>query len=537
VFDLLSKGSKVFIRDATGVVRAISPLNASIVSFLIINWGLGLSLAFVVTPTVLPGANIGLGFLLCIPFIFVNALAYTMLTEAMPRSGGDYVWMSRILNPMFAIGLEFMVTVFQGLFWGSTLPFTSETILGPGIGGIGLISGNPGLVAASSYFGTNTGIITVGTLIVVLVFIFLVIPLRQYLKIQFALWILGMVSIVLFFVIILSTTHEGFVAAYDSFFRAYNVTYSGTISGAQTAGFSNPGLVTFGTVTLLAIPYLFFVVVGFQWPALIGGELRSPKKAMLYSSVVAGILTALVEGAAGFLIQDRLGASFLNAVAFLSSIGAYKAPIPFNPFFVAMTLNPNLAVDVLLLAGLTAWGILLPASGALVYTRVIMAWGFDRSMPAKLADVNERTHTPIVAIAIFCFFLELGVLSTVYAGIIFANVNMTLILVVLYAFVGLAALLFPYRRKNMFDISPLKNRKIAGVPTIVIIGALNVALFSLLTIFALTYPSLSGPVGTLAFAVMGSMFLLGIVLSFITRAIYKNKGIDTSLAFKEIPPE
>jgi amino acid transporter len=362
-------------------------------------------------------------------------------------------------------------------------------------------------------------------------------PLRQYLKIQFALWALGMVSIFMFFVILLSTTHEGFVAAYNSFFSAYNVTYSGVISGAQAAGFTNPGLVTFGPVTLLAIPYLFFVVIGFEWPALVGGELRNPKKAMLYSSVVAGILTALVEGAAAFLVQDRLGADFLNAVAFLSGSGAYTAPVPFNVFFVAMILNQNIVVDVLLLAGLIAWAVLLPVSGALVYTRVIMAWGFDRSLPAKLADVSERTHTPIVAIALFCIFLELGVLSTIYAGIIFANVNITLILVLLYALVGLAALLFPYRKKNLFEMSPSKNRKIGGVPTIAIIGVLNVVLFSILTVFALTYPSLSGPVGTLAFITMGSMFLLGLVLFFVTKGYYKSKGIDTSLAFREIPPE
>ena len=533
----VAETSRVFIRDATGVVRAISPLNASIVSFLIINWGLGLSLAFVVTPTVLPGANMGLGFLLCIPFIIVNALAYTWMTEAMPRSGGDYVWMSRILNPAFAVGFEFMVTVFQGLFWGSTLPFTSTTIIAPGIGSIGLITGNQGLVTSSAFFGTTTGIISLGTLIVILVFVLLVMPLRQYLKIQFSLWALGLVSVFIFFVILLSTTHQGFVSAYNNFFRLYNVTYDGVISGAKTAGFNNPGLVTLGPATLLAIPYLFFVVLGFEWPALIGGELKTPKKTMLYSSVVAGVLTALVEGGAAFLVQDRIGSDFLNAVAYLSSSGAYTAPIPFNPFFVAMALNTNTAVDIILLAGLVAWGILLPTSGALVYTRVIMAWGFDRSMPAKLADVNERTHTPIVAIALFCLFLELGVLSTVYAGIIFANINMTLILVVLYALVGLATALFPYRKKTLFELSPSKNRKIGGVPVIAIIGALNLILFSVLAVFALTYPSLSGPVGTLAFVTMGSVFLLGIVMFFVTKLYYKRQGIDTSLAFKEIPPE
>jgi amino acid transporter len=373
---------------------------------------------------------------------------------------------------------------------------------------------------------------------VIVAFVCLALPLRHYLKIQFVLWALGVLSIVLVFAILLGTTHEAFIASFNDFYRANNVTYSGVISAATAGGLSNPGLATWSSATLLAIPYLFFVVVGFQWPALVGGELKTPRKTMFYGCIIAGIVSVLVEAAGAFMIQGIVGPDFVNAAAYLSYVtGTYPAPIPFNPVFAAMTINRNLIVDTLLFLGLIAWGLLILCAGALVYTRVIMAWGFDRSLPAKLADVNERTHTPILAAAIFCALLDLGVIATVYAGVIFANVNMTLLLIILFTFVGLCAMLFPYRRKGMFEMSPLKTRKIGRVPTVAIVGVLNVVLFLFLIFFALTYPSLSGPTGALAFTVMGSVFLLGLVLFFVTRVYYKRMGIDTSLAFKEIPPE
>jgi amino acid transporter len=527
----------VFAREATGVIRSISPLQASIVGMMVLNFGSAFSISFATTVTVLPGANVGLGFLLAIPFVIVNAVAYQMLGTTMPRSGGDYVWISRGVHSGVGFGLEFVTLVFQALFFGAFGEYAIGGMLAGGAGALGVITGNTALLNFTTFLGTNTGLVLFSTLLVVMAFAVLVMPLHRYLKIQLTLWVLGIISTILFFVVLLSTSPTGFVSSFNSFFAPYNMTYAQVISSAQAAGFTNPGLVTWGSPTWLSVPYLFFVLVGFEWPALVGGEMKNAKKGMFYGIVVTGVAAALIEAGGSFLLQWVAGPSFLNAAAYLTSVGQYGGPVPFNPFILALVITHNLAVDVFMAVGLVCWGAMMVIGGTFLYSRVILAWGFDRALPAKISYVSERFHTPVIAVTIFAILVEIGALFSVYYGVIFSQMNVTLVLILLFAFVGLAAALLPYRQKSMFEQSPYGGWKIAGVPTMTWVGAINFVVFLGLSYFALQYPSLSGPTGPTALGVILGVFLVGVIGFYITRAYYKSKGIDTSLAFKEIPPE
>ena len=42
----------------------------------------------------------------------------------------------------------------------------------------------------------------------------------------------------------------------------------------------------------------------------------------------------------------------------------------------------------------------------LANTRCMFAWAFDRLLPQQLANVNERTHTPVVATVINAVAVE-----------------------------------------------------------------------------------------------------------------------------------
>ena len=530
-------GKSVFVRDATGVVREVSALHALVISFAIINTAGSFALAYITDEIVLPGSNLGFAFLLTIPFVIINALAYTMMTETMPRSGGDYIWMSRMLHPAFGFGFEWVVTIFQALFFGTFAAFTINSSLASGFGSLGLVIGNSSLVGLGQYLATNTGVVEIGTLMIVIVFLLDILALKHYLKIQLFLYVFVVISWVLFLAVFATTNNAGFQSAFNDFFSSYNVTYTGVISQAQSAGFSNPGLVTFGSATLLAIPYSFFAIIGWTWPALVGGELKNPRKSMRYGCIITGVLAAVIVAAGGFLVQPILGADFLNAAGYLTAAGTYTAPVPFNLYYLAMVINRNPVLDALLVVGLTFQGLILVSAGTLVYSRVFMAWGFDRALPSKFADVSERFHTPIVAVGVFSALLELGLLLTLYAGVVFSQINITLILILLYAFVGLSQMVLPYRRKNIFDLSPYKNSKIAGVPTMTIVGAVNFVVFMILSAFCLYYPSLSGPTGASAMAFMFGMFVLGVLIFYASWFYNKRKGIPVELAYKEIPPE
>ena len=73
-------------------------------------------------------------------------------------------------------------------------------------------------------------------------------------------------------------------------------------------------------------------------------------------------------------------------------------------------------------------------------------------------------------------------------------------------------MLFPYRRKALFELTPFRNAKIAGVPTMAVVGAVNFVVFLILAGFCLEYPSLSGPTGASALIFMGAVFVVGALI-------------------------
>jgi len=144
---------------------------------------------------------------------------------------------------------------------------------------------------------------------------------------------------------------------------------------------------------------------------------------------------------------------------------------------------------------------------------------------------------PVTAVTIYMVLTEVGLVLSVYAGVIFEFLNITLVLVSLHAFVGLAALMLPYIRKQMYSNSILARYKLGKVPAISLLGAANLIFFGFLDYFSLLNPAVSGPTGLSAIGALIGIFLLGVVSYFLVTRYYNSKGIDVSLAFKEIPPE
>jgi len=99
---------KVFARRASGLVRGLSMFDAFGVGLM--NIGLSPSMFFMISVGLLiyPGGNLIiaaiLGFLLGgISF----PLVWGILGGSMPRSGGEYVYNSRILGPLIAVAESF----------------------------------------------------------------------------------------------------------------------------------------------------------------------------------------------------------------------------------------------------------------------------------------------------------------------------------------------------------------------------------------------------------------------------------------------
>ena len=95
---------------------------------------------------------------------------------------------------------------------------------------------------------------------------------------------------------------------------------------------------------------------------------------------------------------------------------------------------------------------------------------------------------------------------------------------------------FPYRLPDVFESSPV-NGRIAGVPWITVVGGLSFVALLVMAYAFLTDPSagLNGKPGLIAMNV--GIWLSGLVIYFVARAVQARRGVDISRRFKEIPVE
>jgi Amino acid permease len=96
--------SRLFVRNSTGLVRSASAVDATIFNA-VISAPIGSTLAWSIffTLVAFPGAD-PVGVLIIAAVINIPVLImFALLGASMPRVGGDYVWVSRILNPPLAL--------------------------------------------------------------------------------------------------------------------------------------------------------------------------------------------------------------------------------------------------------------------------------------------------------------------------------------------------------------------------------------------------------------------------------------------------
>ncbi len=172
----MSQQKKLFLRDATGLVRAWSIYDSFVYSALSINV-VSLGWFAFTYGAFLPGGNQITAILVSGIFLFFEILTYTLLIAVMPRAGGDYVWQSRVLSGSIGFILSFTGYVFILWLWGpiygvilSILVFTP----------IAAVLGN---VPAALWWSSSTGIFTSSILTIVIVSIIISLGMKRYARI------------------------------------------------------------------------------------------------------------------------------------------------------------------------------------------------------------------------------------------------------------------------------------------------------------------------------------------------------------------
>jgi len=536
-------GGGLFVRNSTGLVREASALDATIYNA-VFSAPVGATLAWGVffALSAFPGADLVwatiISFVLNVPVLIMMAL----LASSMPRTGGDYVWVSRILSPPLATVSNFgaaLSAMIGATFWARYFPVFA---LGPVLVTLGVTFNNDTLTSWGSSLQTdNLWIFLGGFAMIALMTAIHIAGVRATFRWQNTFWIIASLGTFLAFVVLLFGSNSDFVNNFNSLNAKFGGGTSQAVISAANAAGAHPDVGKWDAT----LPTIFAIMVFMMWnwwSVYLSGELKSASNRSRQLNVMFGALAwDVVFIVIGVLLLFKVtGYDFMVAVNTAAN-AAYKIPTgPWYHFMASLVYNVPI-LTILIVGSFLFWSLPAMVGNTFMPIRTVFAWSFDRLLPERFSSVNERTHSPVPAIllvmGLVTLMLAWSVVSTDFATWLALGVLAGVVCVVI---VGVAAFVFPDRRPDLYRASPA-NINWFGIPVLKIVAPLSILVMIFLTWLTIAYPALAlyGNAGNVWWipAFMGGIVVFGLVVYYAARAIRRSQGIDVDLVYRELPPE
>ena len=531
-----TSADKVFVRKASGMVRGYNLRDMFIFNMnglapsAMMSGMIGLSAAYY------PGSNVLWSLLIATPFVLAFALSYAALAGAMPRSGGDYVFGSRIIHPIAGLigGLVYNVPVH--IIADTGLPFYFFTYVLP----MTLVLSFPGNSAVAGFVSTMSNpanIIAFGTVVIWAAVATAVFGAKVWKTVMTIICIFGLISCALIIGLLATTTN--FVQSFNVFAANYNTSYDAIIKAATANGWSPTPDNVF--MSLAPITYMFLFIFT-AWPIYLASEVKSAEKAVPVSIISSILIAQAIAITIAALYEVVVPKDFMSALSYL----AYKAPsgsypLPWNPEIITLlsATFPNTITTLLIGFGITMFNLSFIFGDVVLVSRQFFYWSFDRLIPKKFASVNQRWKTPAFSLVFYGCIIEVVMFIAVYTNVLALLSNLSLLLVVGFTPSMVAAAALAYTRKGIFEKAPgWIQRKIGGVPLTTIYGGLA-AVFQILMAILLAgyFPIFGGPVTPASIAFILFWILVTIPWYYYARHYHlKKEGIDIAWAFQQVPP-
>jgi amino acid transporter len=520
---------KVWVRPATGLVKTFGTfdmwlMNAFVGVPILQPWYMFPLIAFTAGGMFLVGGTIAL-FLALIP-----ATVYAFMAASMPRSGGDYVYWSRLMHPalgfMITFSLVFWVNWWVGTNMWGTAAFFADLVT------------DLGLIGLAEWVWTVPGTIVTGTILTVILVLILMFWFSKYRWVQIISFGWALLACIEMIILVIALA-PGFT---ESLVQNLGVSEQQVIAAAMEAGFDPTPVLAQSFLPMMAL--MWYAMLSPWWSQYISGEIKSAEtlrvqtRAIVLGGFTTGLFTLLMYGA----ITVGFGRDFYNALVYLFYFSPEKYPLgavaPWMWNLVRVMTGHNLAVGLSLSIPLFLAEWALNALNFIIFSRIFFAWAWDRLLPKKIAYVSARWHTPIVALVItfitgmISFTLQtyqqaIGIpwLTDIMAATVGA-------LLLTFALAMFMAAVVPYRKREFYDASPMKKYQVAGVPLVTVLGLCGGVLLILMMYQYVVMAMLNI---SWLFPSAIAVFVVAIVIYYVIKAIRKAQGIDISLAFKEVP--
>jgi len=413
---------KVFVRKATGLVREIGFVTAVLVVICNVV-GLGWQkrafqftgpAPFPETQYVLGLAPITMSFILVGIVVLFTVFVFAILGAAMPRSGGGYIYISRLIHPFVGFVGSWVEYFSIAVSYGQIAVAVFEAVLI--YGGIGGVS--PEVMATMG----QPGFLFWGGIFFVAIFAVVaalgVAMAGRLLQVMF--WIPLAITLVLY---------GAMLGASPTTMNAGLMAITGHDAAYYTKMALDQGMATAFTGSYwdamnIACLGSYWAYIGFAASTFVAGEIKEASKTLPRTLFLAnGFIILLYISASYLAVRAAMMVgwsgdwSFFNAYSFLSyGAGATRPPelprawMPVIAAFSAKGMGQDWILALLpIFAAFWVANDIPPF--ILTSSRIIFAMSFDRVVPESLSTVNERFHSPVNAVIFTALVAVIGALS------------------------------------------------------------------------------------------------------------------------------
>ncbi|OGN86997.1 MAG: hypothetical protein A2X23_12510 [Chloroflexi bacterium GWC2_73_18] len=538
----------LYVRNATGLVR-----DAGGTDTVFYNWvaggGVGLALVYNVYWALnsFPGVDLVAATLITVPIAFCAVIVFGLLAAAMPRSGGDYIFVSRILHPLWGFVSSWTGFISVVSYTGFVAWFFSVAFVSGSAAVLGEVSGISALTDLAGWAASTEGALVIGTLSLVVCCALMILGLKVALRAITVLAVVGLVGLVLSAVVLLINDQAQFVSQFNAFANprmgsdnAYDAVVA--VAGENAFAAVPAGSGAFTGTTLPAMVIAFYAVGYSIWSIYYAGELKGgrSRRQQLLTMFVPTVLNSIVFVVVIGLMFRTVGYEFLSASSYLWNWAPDAYPLtvpPYVNFFVSLLSGNDLLNAIIGITWVT-WPLAMILLIMVGFSRVIFAWSFDGVVPAFLADVNERFRTPVKAIVLSFALAEAALLLMLYlqAEMLTFLAYGLLLALVFWISTAIAGALFPFRQRAVYESSQARW-VIGGVPVITLAGVVLIAFVAFEIYTALTNAGLGVLDVAQGILVAAAVMGAGAVIFGASWYLRRQRGIDPSHVYREIPPE
>ena len=522
------------VRQKSGLVRSASGFDAFVFSLAGISVGIMLEWGNFFGRGFYPGASEALALVISTLAALVIAWAYQYWGQIFPRSGGDYVFLSRGAHPGFALGANFVycwilmvspafaMSIMQPLFSSFASALSDST-------------GWHWLARLSGWFATDWGYATIGTLDLLIAAGIAVFGLKRAIQYMKVLFLTGFIGEIILIVALLFSNSSTFTRHVEQATgqSAAAIEKAATGSGYASGGFSfwhTMQLTNWFTTSLFFAALLLYI----------GGEIKNVGRSIRYAMVAAvtfcGIGTLVWIAALAHVMPARLqGALAWN---YFSAPAHSTAQQPYAHELMKIlwgTHGGGLILSIIGYLSALAWVTLWTPLVLSFTQRGVLAWALDGLTPRWVGSVNERWHTPIPALVIAFLMGE----SFMLAFAFHASWRTIILLVPLFVGIGVTMLvgtLFPFLRKDFVQQSTVAEAKLFGIHKMAIFCGIGTLIMGFWAWLMWDDHVASGTDRTPIWVTAG--IVAGITIYyFALRAYKRSQGEDISVTFKRIPVE